>query len=156
MKPKGQNTQAPAAHVKLSEADVKYLEGVLAKGQTSAKAFRRATALLELNRGKTLEEVAATVGVVNRTVARWRDRYVQQGVACLADAPRSGRPIKIDGTQRAKITALACSKAPTGYARWTLRLLADKVVELGYVGDGETISHTHIGNILKKRSETAP
>ena len=68
----------------------------------------------------------------------------------MADAPRSGRPIKIDGTQRAKITALACSDAPAGHARWTLRLLAAKVVELGYVGDGETVSHTQVGNILKK------
>jgi len=139
-------------HVTLSQAEVKYLEGVLAKGRTSAKTFKRATALLELNRCKTLEEVSETLGVVNRTVARLRDSYVSQGIACLSDAPRSGRPIKIDGMQRAKITALACSDAPTGYARWTLRLLANKVVELGYVGvdGGETISHTQIGNILKK------
>jgi len=137
-------------HVKLSQGDVKYLEGVLAKGKVSAKTFKRATALLELTRGKTLEEVSQTLRVANRTVARLRDSYASQGIACLSDAPRSGRPIKIDGTQRAKITALACSDAPTGYARWTLRLLADKVVELGYVGDGDSISHTQIGNILKK------
>jgi hypothetical protein len=65
----------------------------------------------------------------------------------LEDQPRSGRPIQISGEQRAKITALACSKPPEGYARWNLRLLADKVVELGYC---EAISHTEVANILKK------
>jgi hypothetical protein len=63
--------------------------------------------------------------------------------------PRAGRPIEIDGTQRAKITALACSQAPTGHAKWGLRLLADKVIELGYC---EKISHTQVRNILAKTS----
>ena len=79
----------------------------------------------------------------------WRNNYRQQGLACLDDAPRSGRPIVIDGKQRAKITALACSEAPAGHARWSLRLLADKVVELGYC---DSLSHTQVGNILKKTS----
>jgi hypothetical protein len=65
----------------------------------------------------------------------------------LHDAPRSGRPIVIDGVQRAKITALACSDAPEGHDRWTLRLLAEKVVEHGFC---DTISHTMVGNVLKK------
>ena len=56
----------------------------------------------------------------------------------MREKPRAGRPVAIDGTQRAKLTALACSTAPTGHARWTLRLLADKAVELGFV---EHISH---------------
>jgi hypothetical protein len=68
---------------------------------------------------------------------------------CLYDAPRSGRPIVIDGAQRAKVTALACSDAPEGHDRWTLRLLAEKVVEAGFC---ETISHTMVGTILKKTS----
>jgi putative transposase len=65
----------------------------------------------------------------------------------LEDAPRSGRPIEIDGLQRAKVTALACSEAPAGHARWSLRLLADKVVELGYC---KRISHVQVDKILKK------
>jgi hypothetical protein len=65
----------------------------------------------------------------------------------LTDQPRSGRPLEIDGAQRAKVTALACSDPPEGYARWSLRLLAEKVVELGYV---DYISHTQVGDILKK------
>ena len=136
-------------HVKLSKADRNYLESLLAKGKLRARMFKRATALLELDRGKTLQAVAATLGVDYNTVASWRDNYKEQGLKCLEDAPRSGRPIEIDGLQRAKITALACSDAPEGHARWNLRLLADKVVELGYC---KSISHTQVGAILKKTS----
>ena len=134
-------------HVKLRKKDRDYLESLLAKGKLPAKMFKRATALLELDRGKTMQAVAETLGVSNVTVAAWRDSYKEQGLKCLEDAPRSGRPIKIDGTQRAKITALACSEAPEGHARWSLRLLAEKVVELGY---SDRISHVQIGKILKK------
>ena len=136
-------------HVKLSDADRATLTTLLAKGSLKAKAFKRATGLLELDRGKTLQAVAATLGVNYNTVANWRDNYNEEGLKCLADKPRSGRPIVIDGKKRAKITALACSKAPEGHARWGLRLLADKVVELGYC---DSISHTQVGNILKKTS----
>jgi|SRR5215510_7971793 len=136
-------------HVKLSDADRKYLESLIAKGKLSAKMFKRATALLELNRGKTYQAVAETLGVSHVTISSLSKSYQKQGLKCLEDAPRSGRPIVIDGKQRAKITALACSEAPEGHARWTWRMLADKVVELGYCDE---ISHTHIGRILKKTS----
>ena len=109
--------------------------------------FKRATALLELDRGKSLQAVAQTVDSAYLTVAAWRDNYKKEGLKCLQDKPRSGRPIVIDGKQRAKITALACSPAPSGRARWDLRLLADKAVELGYC---ENISHTQVSKILKK------
>ncbi len=105
-----------------------------------------------MDRGKTLQAVAATLSVDYNTVANWRDNYHEHGLQCLVDKPRSGRPIVIDGQQRAKITALACSQAPAGHARWGLRLLADKVVELGYC---ESVSHTQVGHILKKRVKTA-
>jgi len=134
-------------HVKLRKKDRDYLESLLAKGKLSAKMFKRATALLELDRGKTMQAVAETLGVCNITVAAWRDSYKEQGLKCLEDAPRPGRPIKIDGAQRAKITALACSESPEGHARWSLRLLAEKVVELGY---SDRISHVQVGKILKK------
>ena len=109
-------------HVKLRKKERDYLETLVAKGKLPAKVFKRATGLLELDRGKTLQAVAATLGVSSVTVAAWRGKYHAQGVECLEDAPRSGRPIEIDGGQRAKITALACSDAPTGHARWSLRL----------------------------------
>ena len=140
-------------HVQLSEADRQYLEGLVKKGTQRARVFKRATGLLELDRSKTLGAVAESLGVSRATVANWRDSYSERGLQCREDAPRSGRPIRIDGTQRAKITALACSEAPAGHARWTLRLLADKVVELG---DCKEVSHTQVGKILKKRTEAAP
>ncbi len=136
-------------HVKLTAVDREALTVLLTKGALKAKVFKRATALLELDRGKTLQAVAATLGVDYNTVANWRDNYQETGLQCLQDKPRSGRPIVIDGKQRAKVTALACSAAPEGHARWGLRLLADKVVELGYC---DSISHTQVGKLLKKTS----
>src|SRR5262245_33396002 len=136
-------------HITLSDDDRSTLERLLSHGTLSARKFKRATALLELDRGKTLVEVAATLQVNYTTVAQWRDRYHSTGLECLDDAPRSGRPPSIDGLQSAKITALACSDAPEGYARWSLRLLADKAVEAGFC---DQISHTTIADILKKTS----
>ena len=134
-------------HVTLTDTDRTTLAALLAKGTLPVKTFKRATALLELDRGKTLTAVAATLDVDYNTVAAWRNRYLATGLECLYDAPRSGRPIVIAGTQQAKITALACSDPPEGHDRWTLRLLAEKVVEAGFC---QTISHTAVGNVLKK------
>ena len=77
----------------------------------------------------------------------WASEYKESGLQVLEDQLRSGRPIEIDGNQRAKITALACSTPPEGYAQWSLRLLAEKAVELDYC---EHVSHTEVGQILKK------
>ncbi len=134
-------------HLTLTVSDRDQLETLLAKGSLPAKTFKRATALLELDRGKTFTDVAATLTLTTVTLAALRDKYSASGLACLHDAPRSGRPIVIDGAQRAKITALACSDAPEGHARWSLRLLAEKVVDAGFC---DTISHTSVGNVLKK------
>lgn len=134
-------------HLQLTETERQELEQLLSKGKLPARIFKRATGLLALDRGETLEAVAKLVGVTNDTVRAWRKRYQAAGIKGLSDKPRSGRPIEIDGQQRAQITALACSKAPTGYSDWSLRLLAEKVVELGYC---DQISHTQVGHILKK------
>ena len=134
-------------HITLRDDERATLERLLSHGTLAAKKFKRATALLELDRGKTLQDVAATLQVHYTTVAAWRDTYSATGLTCLDDAPRSGRPVEIDGTARAKITALACSDAPEGHARWSLRLLADKAVESGLC---EHVSHTLVGDILKK------
>jgi putative transposase len=134
-------------HVKLTSEDRVHLETVTSKGKLSAKLYNRALALLELDRGKTFTAVSETLGVTIQTISGWAKRYQADGLKALDDQPRSGRPVEIDGNERAKITALACSEAPEGYARWSLRLLADKAIELGYC---EHISHTEIGQILKK------
>ncbi len=138
-------------HVKLSTADQHYLTSLLSKGSLSAKVFKRATALLELNRGKTLQAVAETLKVNYYTVAMWRNNYQAEGLKALEDKPRAGRPIEIDGEARAKITALACSTAPAGHAQWSLRLLADRIVELGYCA---RVSHTQVATVLKKTSSS--
>jgi hypothetical protein len=134
-------------HLTLTASDRGQLEALLAKGTLPARIFKRATALLELDRGKTFTDVAATLNLTTVTLAALRDKYTASGLDCLHDAPRSGRPIVIDGAQRAKITALACTDAPEGHDRWTMRLLAEKVVEAGFC---ETISHTTVADILKK------
>jgi transposase len=136
-------------HITLSVEDKQYLEHLLAKGTLKVKVSKRALALLALEQGATLQAVAASLVVSYLTVLKWRNKYREQGLAFLADKPRSGRPVEIDGEQRAKITALACSQAPEGYERWSLRLLADRSVELGYC---DHISYRYVGEVLKKTS----
>ncbi len=137
------------SHIQLSQADKAPLKDLLSKGQLPVKTFKRSQALLALDQGKTLEAVAESIGVVNDTVARWRNEYKTTQLKFLYDKPGSGRPIEISGQQRANITALACSQAPEGHSQWSLRLLADKVVELGYC---EHLWYVYAGEILKKMS----
>lgn len=136
-------------HITLTEAERLQLQKVLTKGKVAAKTYKRATALLALNRQKTITEAAEVVGVTVQTVSKWVKKYKDNGLEFLTDKPRPGRPTLIDGLQQAKITALACSKPPEGYAKWSLRLLADKAVELELT---ESISHNKVGEILKKRT----
>ena len=112
------------------------------------RAVRRAQALLALARGIGQQAAGQAVGLSRQTVSQVRQRYAEGGwQAALAEAPRSGGPQCFDGAQRAALTALACTPAPVGHGRWTLRLLADKAVELCLV---ETISHETVGQVLKK------
>ncbi len=134
-------------HLSLSDNEISSLTSLIANGKLPAKVFRRATAVLELSRGKSLMEVAETLNVTYQTVSIWRDNYKESRLDSLFDKERAGRPVSISGEQRARLTALACSTPPAGYARWSLRLLADKAVELGYL---KSISHNGVGEILKK------
>jgi len=134
-------------HVKLSEENREQLKKLVVREKVSVKVFRRAQALLLLDQGHTLQAAAHQAGVNYNAVAKWRNASKSTGLAVLKDAPRSGRPIRIEGSQRAGVTALACSIPPQGHARWSLRLLANKAVELGLV---EAISHKHVRTILKK------
>lgn len=135
------------SHLELSADDREFLQGLVKKSSLRVKVFQRAQSFLALDAGQSLHKVASGIGVNYNTVAAWRDRYKQKGLLALEDEPRSGRRPHIDGGQRAQLTALACSTPPEGHARWSLRLLADKAVELGLVA---TISHQHIGTLLKK------
>lgn len=139
-------------HIQLSEAQRAELQSLLKTKEQPSRIFKRVTALLALDQGRTYESVAALVDVSNDTVREWRKRYLANGMAGLQDAARTGRPVKLNGRQRAQITALACSEAPEGYSQWSLRLLADKVVELEFC---ESISYTQVRTILKKRIGTS-
>jgi putative transposase len=134
-------------HVKLTTEDRTYLETMISQGQQKARMYRRALGLLELDRGQTYTAVSKILQVTIPTISNWATQYARNGLQAIYDQRRTGRPVEIDGNQRAKVTALACSEPPEGYERWNLRLLANKVVELGYC---EHISHTEVADILKK------
>lgn len=138
-------------HVTLTDDHRTYLRNLIKKGSLPAKTYKRALALLELDRGRTFTEVAKIVGAVYQTVSTWAQKYRDSRLAFLTDKPRPGRPTVIDGLQRAKVTALACSEPPEGYERWSLRLLADKAVELKLV---DAISYGEVRLILKKTNSS--
>ena len=134
-------------HIELSEADRIRLSELLSRGVLSVRTQKRATGLKYLDGGKTYQEVSDLLEVAYPTVLTWAKNYRKGGLAFLTDKPRSGRPVVFDGEERAKITALACTDAPEGYARWSLRLLADRLVELEIV---DKVSYSEVGLILKK------
>lgn len=134
-------------HIELLAADKEELQDLHRQSSLRSKVFKRVSALLELDKGKSIEGVREVVGLSYPPMSRLIERYKTEGLGCLTDKKQPGRPPSISGSQRAAITALACSEAPEGYARWSLRLLADKVVELNYC---ESISHEWVGQVLKK------
>ena len=133
--------------ITLTEADEIELANFLSKGKQSVRSQKRATALRLLNQGKTYQEVSDSLGITYVTVITWAKKYRANGLVFLEEKPRSGRPIVISGEEIAKITALACTKAPEGFGSWSLRLLADRIVELEILPE---ISHSKVGQILKK------
>lgn len=134
-------------YVQLTDTDQDYLRKLLSKGTLSAKKQKRGQALLELNKGASYKGVSNLIDVTAVTISIWAKKYKENGLTFLEDKPRTGRPVGLSGTDRAKITAIACSEPPKGYARWSLRLLADKLVELEIV---ESISFKQVGLVLKK------
>ena len=137
-----------AQPINLSNDERSSLTTILRRGTTPARVQTRARVLDLLHRQRHPEEIATTLSLSLQTIFNIKRRYLSKGLeVALYDRPRSGKPPKIDGAARAKITALACSKAPTGHARWTLRLLADKAIELGFC---ESISHETVKEVLKK------
>jgi transposase len=135
------------AHVHLTAEDLAFINELLSKGNLPVRKQRRAIGLRALHRGKTYQEVANLLNMSYRAVHAWGKKYQLEGLNFLDDKPRCGRPAEISGEAKAKITALACSKPPKGYQRWSLRLLADRAVELNLV---DHISHNEVGKILKK------
>lgn len=134
--------------IQLTEPDYRSLTNILSKGKSSARVQTRGRVLDLLHRGEHPERIAEILQVGIGTVYNLQRRYLKEGLeSALTEKPRSGKPPVITGEMKARITALACSDAPEGHARWTLRLLADKAVEFGLV---DAISYKTCGEILKK------
>lgn len=140
-------------HIELTSEDRLKLENQRKNGQLKVRMYKRVVGLLELDSGQTYESASKIANLSARSLQNLAKRYRSDGLACLIDLPRPGRPIEIDAAQRDKITLLACEEPPEGHSQWSLRLLADKIVELGY---SDNISHTQVGNILKKKDKTPP
>jgi len=140
----------PTHYIELNEEEQACLTKLLKEGKHSARKLTRAR-ILDLLHGHTPPpSIAELLSVSRATVYNVSKRYRTQGYwAAIQEKARSGAPARVDGSLRAQITALACSTAPEGHARWTLRLLADKVVELAWI---DHMSHTTIKHILKKTS----
>ncbi|MBQ8893759.1 MAG: helix-turn-helix domain-containing protein [Clostridia bacterium] len=142
----------------LSEEEQVYLKSIVQKGVHPSKEITRARVLLMLDRtGKSdhvrYKRTAEYVGISVQSVYNMRDEYLsnQDIETYLKRKKRETPPVpaKVDGRVEAEIVALACSKAPEGHSRWTLRLLAEKAVSLKIV---DSISHVRVGEILKKRN----
>ena len=141
-----------AKHITLPEEERTELSQLIKSGKHSARVLGRARVLLLLDRSqgekRKLQEIADMMLISIGTVSNVKRRYLKGGLEYgLYDRPRPGAKPKIDGEVEAHLIALVCSDPPEGQVRWTLRLLADKLVELELV---ETISHVAIGDALKK------
>jgi transposase len=138
----------------LSTADREYLQGILSKGKHAARKIKRVRVLLLLSQGATAEEVADKSGAALSTVYKIGNRYLEEGrdaEGAVTEKPRPGQPPKLTDTVKAHITAVACSSPPEGRSQWSLKMIADRVVELGCV---EAISAEAVRRCLKKSSSS--
>ena len=115
--------------VDLSPEERATLEHMLRSGKTGARKLTRAPMLLKAADGLSDDAIATALDVGTATVARTRQRFVATGLGALDEAPRPGAQRQLTRQQAAHLSAVACPPAPAGPAHWTLRLLADNVVE---------------------------
>ncbi len=141
--------------VKLSKEEREDLQDITFKGKHKSQKILNAQILLGCDEGEfqtersTNEEIARVLGTSMRKIDRVKKRYVMGGIEATLIKKKGSRIYKkkTDGDFEAHLVALSCSEPPEGYARWSLRLLADKVVELQYI---DSISHEAVRRILKK------
>lgn len=134
--------------VKLSAEEKQELRGMLSRGVHSARVLNRARILLWTDEGCTVDEICECLNICRQTVCEIRKRFANEGLkVALADRPKGGRPPLITGRDEAELTVIACQEAPEGRKRWTLRMIADKFVELH---PDKHISHEAVRGILKK------
>jgi transposase len=142
--------------IKLSKSEVEDLTAIINKGRHTSQAFRSAYILLNCDKGDyaqnpsaTNEEIAKYLMIGVRTIDRIKKKFIEEGFDSVLQRRPSSQNYtkKMDGDLEAKLVTLCCSEPPEGYAKWSLRLLADKLVELNYV---DSISHVSVRRALKK------
>ncbi len=146
---------SPRYRVTLTEEERNELESLTKRGRVEARKFVHTRALLLCDAGPEgpawkVADVAAALGVSSRSIEHLKKRFVEEGLAAaLGRKPREKPPreVTFDGAFEARLIALACSDAPEGYQRWTVRLLAEKAVELSFA---DTVSHMTVHRALKK------
>lgn len=144
--------------VTLTKTEREELKAIVSKGKHSSLQFRNACILLNCDEGKfgnklANEQIAQVLQVNSKTVERLKQRFVEEGFdVCIERKPYPAKQkLKTDGDFEAHLIAISCSKSPRGYARWSLRMLADKMVELQYA---ESISHETVRQVLKKTNSS--
>jgi hypothetical protein len=145
----------PRYRVTLTEQERQELDGMTKTAKTNAKRFLYARALLLCNAGPqgpawTVLDTAEAMGVTPRTIEHLKKRFVEEGLAAALERRQPEKPpreVTFDGAFEARLIALACSEAPRGRRRWTVRLLAEKAVELSLA---PSVSHMTVQRILKK------
>jgi transposase len=142
--------------VELTQDERDYLYGLISAGSASARMLNRARILLKADVGKHSEgkplidqQIAPMLETSSATVQRVRERFCRQGLDAALERSKPDRIYhrSLDGRAEARLIALACSEAPEGRERWSMRLLADKAVEMGIVG---SVSHETVRKTLKK------
>lgn len=139
-------------HVRLTDEEKAELQAMVHKGARPARKLVRARVLLKAHAGWKDARIAEALDIGRATVERTRKRFVEGGMEkALNEDPRPGGKVKVDGKAQAVVIATACSTPPAGHARWTLRLLAGRLVELKVV---ESVSHETIRRVLKKTTSS--
>lgn len=144
----------PRYRIRLTGEEVSELQTIIKKGSHTAQSFKVAYILLNCDEGEycdkaTNEEIRKILKVSDRTIERTKKRFMEEGLDAVLERRPTTREYdrKIDGDLEARLVTLCCSKPPEGHSRWSLRLLAEKMVELDYV---DSISHVSVRDILKK------
>ena len=137
--------------VSLSRKQRTELLSIVGTGTHSARVINHARVLLMAHEGMLNRIIAQALSITPMTVYAIRRRFQTDGLGVLYDRPRPGKPRKLDGKAEARLTAIACSEPPSGHARWSVRLLADRLVQLEIV---DTISHKTVWETLKKTTSS--
>jgi putative transposase len=137
-------------NILLTEEDKGFLKEFVKTGKRNAKEIEHGYILLALNNKKSISGIMDFYEVGRTTIWRIKNKYIEFGLeAALKDAPRSGQPNKYSGKGEAEIVALACTQAPPGRSRWTLRLMEQEL----HKRDGtKTVTRETIRLVLKKRN----